>query len=193
METLETEKSFSQKQIPSNDDDLPKNICVECFEKLQQFYQFRVQIEKSDEVLRHSKGMSASSAPDSKLEETVDSCEYKAGIDENTESTACVVCQKIFRDAKRMQIHLIRKHSVRNDQNIGKEYKCNDCDKTYSTRANLTLHERTHFGKLSSTYLIALAMIVPLEGRSTRGKLSFLISLNRFEAIRMYCVRSWFL
>lgn len=148
------EKSLFQKQIPSNDDDLPKNVCMECVEKLQQFYQFRVQIKKSDKILRHSKVMSDSCKLDSNLEETVDCCRYKDGIDINTqntesESTACVVCQKIFSDAKRMQIHLIRKHSVRNDQNIGKEYKCHGCDKIYSTRANLILHERTHSGKLS--------------------------------------------
>lgn len=143
-------KSLFQKQIP-NDDDLPKSICMECFEKLQQFYHFRMQIERSDKILRHSRVMSpTSSAPHPKLEETVDSCEYKdpsADVNtESTESTACVVCQKILSDATRMQIHLIRKHSVRNDQNIGKEYKCNECDKIYSTRANLTLHERTHSG-----------------------------------------------
>lgn len=39
----------------SNNDDFPKNICMECFEKLQQFYQLHVQIEKSDRVLRCSK------------------------------------------------------------------------------------------------------------------------------------------
>lgn len=84
-----------------------------------------------------------------KLEDTVDNSENNDRIDENTEnteSTACVVCQKIFNDNTRLQIHLIRKHSVRNDQSIGKEYKCKKCDKVYSTQANLNLHERTHSG-----------------------------------------------
>lgn len=72
-------------------------------------------------------------------QETVD-------IAEKTEATACVVCQKSFIDTRRMQAHLIRKHTVRTDHNSSKEYICKKCDKTYSTQANLTIHERTHTG-----------------------------------------------
>lgn len=51
-----------------------------------------------------------------------------------------------------MQIHLIRKHSVRSDKNMGKEYECKECEKVYTTRANLTLHERTHSGKFECVH-----------------------------------------
>lgn len=60
--------------------------------------------------------------------------------------TVCIVCQKSFINNKRLQIHLNRKHSVRNDQKVTKEYKCDKCDKVYTTRANLFIHERTHTG-----------------------------------------------
>lgn len=63
-----------------------------------------------------------------------------------TESTLCIVCQKTFSSTGRLQMHLMRKHSVRTDQNIGAKYKCEKCEKTYSTRANLIIHERTHSG-----------------------------------------------
>lgn len=58
----------------------------------------------------------------------------------------CIVCQRTFSSSKRKQIHLIRKHSVRSDENIGREYKCHQCDKVYTTRSNLIIHERIHSG-----------------------------------------------
>lgn len=64
------------------------------------------------------------------------------------EETVCIVCQKSFINNKRLQIHLIKKHSVRNDQNVTK-YKCDKCDKVYTTRANLSIHERSHTGCVS--------------------------------------------
>lgn len=59
----------------------------------------------------------------------------------------CVVCEKAFSSDRRLQIHLVKKHSVRSDQNVvDKKYKCNRCEKSYTTRANLLMHERSHIG-----------------------------------------------
>lgn len=65
---------------------------------------------------------------------------------ENTEATICIVCQKSFTSNKRMQIHLVKKHFVRNDKNVTMEHKCDKCEKIYTTRANLVIHERSHTG-----------------------------------------------
>lgn len=65
------------------------------------------------------------------------------------ETTTCIVCQKSFTSDKRMQIHLVKKHLVRNDQNVSKEYKCDKCEKFYTTRANLLIHERSHTGSIA--------------------------------------------
>lgn len=60
----------------------------------------------------------------------------------------CIVCEKAFSNDKRLQIHLVKKHSVRNDENVvDKKYKCDKCDKSYTTRANLLIHERSHGSK----------------------------------------------
>lgn len=67
----------------------------------------------------------------------------------NIEAIKCIVCQKLFTSNKRMQIHLVKKHYVRNDQNVTKEYKCDKCEKFYTTRANLLIHDRLHTGLIA--------------------------------------------
>lgn len=62
------------------------------------------------------------------------------------EQTSCVVCQKTYSNSRRLQTHQIKKHSARSDQHLGKEHQCDKCEKRYTTRANLLIHERTHTG-----------------------------------------------
>lgn len=67
--------------------------------------------------------------------------------EEKTEqNNACVVCEKVFCTNKRLQSHLIKKHSVRNDEPIAAKHQCDKCEKAYTTRANLLIHQRSHTG-----------------------------------------------
>lgn len=87
---------------------------------------------------------------DSTFEKTLDFNENDANVTSKineAEQTSCVVCQKTYSNSRRLQTHQMKKHSVRSDQHLGKEYQCDKCEKSYTTRANLLIHERTHSGK----------------------------------------------
>lgn len=132
----------------TNNHGLPSNICMECFEKFQHFHQFREQIRKNDQILRNTATSEAltSITPNSDHNANDEGATIEEVIIENTESTLCIVCQTTLSSNRRLQSHLIRKHSVRSDHSIGREHKCGECEKVYSSRANLIMHERTHSG-----------------------------------------------
>lgn len=50
-------KVFQSHFKITDDDGLPKHICMECFDKLRQFNEFRQQIERSDQILHEIKAI----------------------------------------------------------------------------------------------------------------------------------------
>lgn len=69
---------------------------------------------------------------------------------EENKTNSCIVCEKTFTSTKRLQLHLIKKHSVRSDEMIAAKHKCDKCEKSYTTRANLLIHQRLHTGTTSN-------------------------------------------
>lgn len=141
-------------------DDFSKNMCEVCFTKLLDFHDFRQQIMTSDKTLLNLKeteqislatsqedaGMACvSSQPDL---DTGLNDELRMNFDENYDELICVVCSKKFTTNGRFQNHLVKKHSVRNDESIVKQFDCDKCEKSYTTLANLTLHKRSHSGNI---------------------------------------------
>lgn len=72
-----------------------------------------------------------------------DSCDQ---VNQNENELACIVCKKTFSSSGRFQLHLVKKHSVRNDQSIEKQFRCDKCEKSYTTQANLKHHKQSHSG-----------------------------------------------
>lgn len=56
----------------------------------------------------------------------------------------CIVCKKKFTGKIKLQRHLSIKHYVRTNENVFKPFQCDNCDKAYTTYANLSLHKATH-------------------------------------------------
>lgn len=149
-------------------DDFPKQICHECLGKLKNFYRLYRQIEKTNETLRSVKKNSVSSSSHEcndiqptpgkvtiKLIEkkwqllTVDSNsdkEIEVASNEEAECNMCIVCKREFSTNGRLQLHLTKKHYVRSDMGIVKQYQCDKCEKSYTTIANLTIHKKSHSG-----------------------------------------------
>lgn len=107
--------------------------------KLFNFYEFRNQIEHTNHILCEAKINEKSSHGNNLIE-----INYPVNFDDN--KMVCIVCSKKFGSPGRLKSHLIRKHSVRNDQNMEKQFNCDKCDKTYTTLANLRIHKLTHSG-----------------------------------------------
>lgn len=86
-------------------------------------------------------------------EEVVTEVEAKDHLSEkrSTKSTFnCLICLKKFSTVSKLDIHLSSNHLVRNDLNIYKPHRCDECPKSYTTKANLVLHRAVHSGKKQS-------------------------------------------
>lgn len=59
---------------------------------------------------------------------------------------SCLICLKKFCSQSKLDIHLNNHHLVRNDLNIYKPHRCEECPKSYTTKANLVLHRAVHSG-----------------------------------------------
>lgn len=59
----------------------------------------------------------------------------------------CVICLKKFSTASKLDRHSVNQHLVRNDVNVHKPHQCDECPKSYTTKANLVLHRAVHTGK----------------------------------------------
>lgn len=146
-------------QIDENDQ-LSKYICVTCLEKLCEIHTFRLRVLRTDAELRRIKNLGQlelSSGETSTVHESFDapaeSCSEQVrkpskGTDEIAEKSKshCNICDKYFVGSYRLEQHLMRKHTVRNDVNVLKPFECDVCDKAYTTSANLNIHKLTHSG-----------------------------------------------
>lgn len=59
----------------------------------------------------------------------------------------CVICLKKFSTSSKLDRHSVNQHLVRNDINVYKPHQCDECPKSYTTKANLSLHRAVHSGK----------------------------------------------
>lgn len=58
----------------------------------------------------------------------------------------CAICAKKFSTSAKLERHSIQQHVVRNDINVHKPHQCDECPKSYTTKANLALHRAVHSG-----------------------------------------------
>lgn len=67
----------------------------------------------------------------------------------------CLICSKKFSKSAKLDRHSIKHHLVRNDLNIYKPHQCDECDKSYTTKANLVLHRAVHTGeKIENSFVV---------------------------------------
>ncbi|XP_060520863.1 zinc finger protein 660-like [Cylas formicarius] len=147
----------------SDDDQLPKFVCPNCFERLQSFYEFRRLIITSDEKLKRM----SLEFENVKLEEReeVSSTENEPENDANNDSYLdacpnnepvkprkgkrkkqtklvheCVECQKTFKKADHLNVHISYKHAE-------KRFECEYCAKKFARTYDLAYHLRVHRGE----------------------------------------------
>lgn len=152
-------------------DQLPKNICVTCLEKLCEIHAFRLEILRADTELRRvedlrrfkelndvntlhsvdgqSDTVEMRCAEEARKQLPLTNHQIKGKNKTASEiSSHCTICDKYFVCSYRLEQHLVRKHTVRNDLNVLKPFECDLCDKAYTTMANLNIHKQTHSGEL---------------------------------------------
>jgi uncharacterized Zn-finger protein len=146
-------KKFASIEI-SEDDDLPKAICLSCLEKLNETYDFKSLIITSDSQLRQ-KSFQEDEIDDCNVSETINYNQKSENEEfqqhkekynhkgskskQKQKSFTCKQCNKTFKYRYYFEVH--------NSSHTGqKPYVCNICNKAFSMRWVLKMHSRIHTG-----------------------------------------------
>lgn len=90
---------------------------------------------------------SASEIVEEKLQKAKETNDLAVPAKRSNKSTSnCTICFKKFSAPTKLDRHLTSQHLVRNDFNVYKPHQCDDCPKSYTTKANLVLHRAVHSG-----------------------------------------------
>lgn len=76
----------------------------------------------------------------------IEATEHQPEKCSNKSTFSCTICEKKFSTPTKLDRHLVNQHVVRNDRNIYKPHQCDECNKSYTTKANLVLHRAVHSG-----------------------------------------------
>ncbi|XP_044732077.1 zinc finger protein 135-like [Chrysoperla carnea] len=156
------------------DDGLPHQICTECAQKVQYVQQFKNQIISSDTTLRQYIQNYNDTKPDvDYTSEPVDVTpdihmsyndihvkeeDSHAGDDDKSDLKPIKPMKKRKTKKKKIvtddildefdvKVPRIRKPRKQYDRRVGGPFKCDQCDRTCTTKGNLSLHKRTHTGE----------------------------------------------
>ena len=142
---VKTEKKEDEEGIIRN---TACNICQKRFKKHKYLQRHRLKKHGMRGTGKRSQKLNYKSAPSADLPVIV-----KKEEDGTDSENICNICQKRFKDRKNFQRHMWAKHGLRGKRipaaacdpaSSDLPYKCNKCDKTFSSSSAVKLHMNTH-------------------------------------------------